>query len=54
MLFDTTGLAEGAASHALPPGTLEGINDWKRTGYGGAPARLSASTAIYISYTRWM
>ena len=30
-----TALPEGAASHALPPGTLEGINDWKRTGYGG-------------------
>ena len=27
------GLAEGA--DALPPGTLEGMNDWKRTGYGG-------------------
>lgn len=27
------GLAEGVA--ALPPGTLEGINDWRRTGYGG-------------------
>jgi Raf kinase inhibitor-like YbhB/YbcL family protein len=33
--ISVTGLAEGAASHALPPGTLEGINDWKRTGYGG-------------------
>lgn len=28
-----TGLAEGEAS--LPPATLEGLNDWKRTGYGG-------------------
>lgn len=28
-----TGLAEGAS--ALPPGTREGLNDWKRTGYGG-------------------
>jgi len=27
------GLAEGA--RLLPVGTLEGINDWKRTGYGG-------------------
>jgi Raf kinase inhibitor-like YbhB/YbcL family protein len=26
-------LAEGA--HELPPGTLQGLNDWKRTGYGG-------------------
>jgi len=23
------------AVRQLPPGTLEGINDWKRTGYGG-------------------
>ena len=27
------GLTEGAGS--LPAGTREGINDWKRTGYGG-------------------
>jgi Raf kinase inhibitor-like YbhB/YbcL family protein len=31
----TTGIAEGVASPALPPGTREGTNDWKRTGYGG-------------------
>jgi hypothetical protein len=30
----TTGLPD-AASAALPAGTREGINDWKRTGYGG-------------------
>ena len=29
------GLAEGVASSALPAGTREGRNDWKRTGYGG-------------------
>lgn len=29
------GLLEGVASNALPPGTLEGINDWKATGYRG-------------------
>jgi len=28
-----TGLAEGAAT--LPAGTLQGLNDWQRTGYGG-------------------
>jgi Raf kinase inhibitor-like YbhB/YbcL family protein len=28
-----SGLAEGVRK--LPAGTLEGINDWKRTGYGG-------------------
>jgi hypothetical protein len=29
------GLPEGATSRQLPPGTQEGVNDWKRTGYGG-------------------
>ncbi len=32
---DCGGLPEGVASSGLPPGTLEGLNDWKRTGYGG-------------------
>jgi Raf kinase inhibitor-like YbhB/YbcL family protein len=31
----STGLTEGVVSSALPPGTREGTNDWKRTGYGG-------------------
>lgn len=31
----TTGLAEAVPPSALPAGTKEGINDWKRTGYGG-------------------
>ena len=30
---DSDGLGE--AIEALPPGTLDGLNDWKRTGYGG-------------------
>ncbi|HRP74184.1 MAG TPA: YbhB/YbcL family Raf kinase inhibitor-like protein [Rhodocyclaceae bacterium] len=30
-----SGLAEGIAPGALPNGTLHGLNDWKRTGYGG-------------------
>jgi len=29
------GLPEGVDSADLPAGTLEGLNDWKRTGYGG-------------------
>jgi len=28
-------LPEAVASSALPAGTREGVNDWKRTGYGG-------------------
>jgi len=31
----TTSLAEDVDAKDLPKGTLEGINDWKRTGYGG-------------------
>ena len=30
-----TALPEGVTAAQLPPGTLEGTNDWKRTGYGG-------------------
>jgi Raf kinase inhibitor-like YbhB/YbcL family protein len=29
------GLEEAVSSDKLPPGTLQGMNDWKRTGYGG-------------------
>jgi hypothetical protein len=32
---DMSGLPEGVAPGALPAGTIEGLNDWKRTGYGG-------------------
>ena len=31
----STHLAEGVRSPSLPSGTKEGLNDWKRTGYGG-------------------
>jgi len=31
----TTGLKEAVNTNELPKGTLEGFNDWKRTGYGG-------------------
>ena len=30
-----TALQEGIRTGELPKGTLEGLNDWKRTGYGG-------------------
>jgi len=30
-----TGLPEGVKPGELPKGTKEGLNDWKRTGYGG-------------------
>jgi Raf kinase inhibitor-like YbhB/YbcL family protein len=28
-------LAEGVSAKGLPAGTLQGLNDWHRTGYGG-------------------
>lgn len=30
-----SGLPEGIHGNALPPGTMEGENDWQRPGYGG-------------------
>ncbi len=32
---NTTSLPEGAGKGELPAGTAEGLNDWRRTGYGG-------------------
>ena len=32
---DIHGLSEGSSVAGLPSGTMEGINDWQRTGYGG-------------------
>ena len=32
---DTKGLSEDVQTKEFPPGTLQGINDWQRTGYGG-------------------
>jgi len=35
MPVSASGLAEAVPPTALPPGTRQGTNDWKRTGYGG-------------------
>ena len=32
---EAPGLPEGATARGLPAGTLQGLNDWKRVGYGG-------------------
>jgi Raf kinase inhibitor-like YbhB/YbcL family protein len=32
---ETAGLPEGAMDSDLPSGTMAGLNDWRRTGYGG-------------------
>ena len=44
------GLPRGMKS--LPPGTREGVNDWKRTGYGG-PCPPSDGIATSTSCLRW-
>ncbi len=31
----TKGLREGVAKQGMPDGARDGLNDWKRTGYGG-------------------
>lgn len=35
ILVGASSLAENISPKDLPAGTLQGINDWKRTGYGG-------------------
>jgi len=32
---NVNGLPEGVEARMLPPGTMQGINDWSSTGYGG-------------------
>jgi len=32
---NATGLPQAVAAKALPAGTKEGLNDWRRSGYGG-------------------
>jgi len=45
---DTTGLEESITS--LPTGTLEGTNDWKRTGYGGPCPPIGRHRYFFILY----
>ena len=44
---DTSGLAEGGA---LPSGAEEGVNDWKRTGYGGPCAPIGRHRYFHKLY----
>ena len=39
-------LPEAATAANLPPGTLEGINDWKRAGYSG-PVPADRATSLF-------
>lgn len=45
---NTTGLAEGIAN--LPAGTGEGINDWKRAGYGGPCPPIGSHRYLHKIY----
>jgi Raf kinase inhibitor-like YbhB/YbcL family protein len=42
-----TGLAEAAQAADLPPGTLPGINDWNKTGYGGPCAPIGRHRCFF-------
>lgn len=46
----TTGLPAGAAKGALPAGTREGTNDWKRTGYGGPCPPIGRHRYVHTLY----
>ncbi len=47
---DTRGLPEGIQSSKLPAGTGEGVNDWKRTGYGGPAPPIGRHRYIHKLY----
>ncbi len=44
------GLPQGVTSPALPAGTHEGANDWKRTGYGGPCPPIGSHRYIHKLY----
>ena len=50
---DSKSLPENAGKARLPQGALLGLNDFKKTGYGG-PFRRSAGTVTSTSSTRWI
>jgi len=47
---DSGGLPEGVASDDLPVGTLEGVNSWGRTGYGGPCPPVGRHRYFFIMY----
>ena len=46
----STGLPEAVAAGDLPPNTLEGTNDWHRTGYGGPCPPIGAHRYFHKLY----
>ena len=47
---DVTGLREAIPSKGLPPGTLEGSNDWGKTGYGGPCPPIGRHRYVHTLY----
>ena len=47
---ETQGLGEALTSGGLPAGTLQGVNDWKRTGYGCPCPRTGRSRYFFKRY----
>jgi Raf kinase inhibitor-like YbhB/YbcL family protein len=47
---DSSGLPEDANSNGLPAGTKVGINDWKRTDYGGPCPPIGRHRYIHKLY----
>lgn len=47
---DASGLTEGVAIKNLPSGTLQGVNDWQRTGYGGPCPPIGTHRYFYKLY----
>ena len=48
---DSQGLPEAVTPSELPKGTLEGVNDWKRTGYGGPCPPIGRHRYFFKLYT---
>lgn len=46
----TRALRQDVASQGLPPGTLQGTNDWKRIGYGGPSPPIGRHRYIHKLY----
>ncbi len=47
---DATGLREAIPSKGLPPGALEGANDWGKTGYGGPCPPIGRHRYLHTLY----
>ncbi len=44
------GLPEGASGRAMPAGAVEGINDWKRIGWGGPCPPIGRHRYVFTLY----